>query len=227
MDLVTLNNFSVLKEGGKFLNVACVKAEHHLVGLPFDGPALLVWGSGRYRDSNVSLACVPLSNVGCETARHFFRGFGSGPTDPRWSSIQQDAADLFDQREVGELSVTWVDPIGLYLMLYNAATPRGINARVAEFPWGPWSDPVVVFDPSWPMVGYGNSMHAANSNDGLSDLGREGTSGGEYGPYIIHRFTDKGPPGLRIRPQARIYFTLSTWNPYNVLLMTVTIQREF
>jgi hypothetical protein len=25
--------------------------------------------------------------------------------------------------------------------------------------------------------------------------------------------------------QAQVYFTLSTWNPYNVMLMTATIQR--
>ena len=54
----------------------------------------------------------------------------------------------------------------------------------------------------------------------------DGEWGGEYGPYLIDRFTrevESRPPD---RPQARIYFVLSTWNPYNTVVMTATIQRE-
>ncbi|MGC1295903.1 MAG: hypothetical protein WA869_12790 [Alloacidobacterium sp.] len=49
--------------------------------------------------------------------------------------------------------------------------------------------------------------------------------GGEYAPYMIDRYTrivsSDNPNAL----QAQVYFTLSTWNPYNVMLMTATIQR--
>lgn len=118
-----------------------------------------------------------------------------------------------------------INPLGLWLMLYNASSPRGINARVANNPWGPWSDPVLIFDPSWPSLGYGNFMHIADSDDGLSDPGRCHEWGGEYAPYMIDRYTRAVSSGNPNALQAQVYFTLSTWNPYNVMLMTATIQR--
>jgi hypothetical protein len=69
-------------------------------------------------------------------------------------------------------------------------------------------------------------MHVKDSNDGLSDEGRESEWGGEYGPYLIDRFTREVESRRPDRRQARIYFVLSTWNPYNTVLMTATIQRE-
>ena len=111
-------------------------------------------------------------------------------------------------------------------MLYNAASPRGINARVAISPWGPWSDPVLIFDPGWPNVGYGYFMHVKNSIDPLSDPGREHEWGGEYGPYLIDRYTRMIKLNNTGPLQAQVYFVLSTWNPYNTVLITATIQRE-
>ena len=225
MDLQALYDFSVLREAGKFLNVACVIAPAGVTGLPFDGPTLLVWGSGRYRESNVYLACARLGDVqhvDCDW--RFFAGQEAGSLNPLWSSDKGSAAALFIHPQVGELSVAWVEPFGLWLMLYNAASPRGINARVAISPWGPWSDPVLIFDPWWQGVGYGHFMHVAAGNDPMSDPGREDQWGGEYGPYLINRYTqtinDPGPL------QVRVYFVLSTWNPYNTILMAATIQRE-
>jgi hypothetical protein len=117
--------------------------------------------------------------------------------------------------------VTWIEPLGVWLMLYNAPFPRGILGRVATQPWGPWSDPpIIVFDPS---LGYGVFMHIANSCDGLSDPGREAEWGGEYGPYVISRYTTKN---LIAPKAANVYFTMSTWNPYEVMLMTATIKRD-
>jgi Domain of unknown function (DUF4185) len=106
-------------------------------------------------------------------------------------------------------------------MLYNSSNPRGINARVAAEPWGPRSDPVLIFDPGWPGIGYGHFMHVKGAPDGLSDPGREGESGGEYGPYLICRFT-KATSGEDTK-QSRVYFVMSTWNPYNTVLMAATI----
>ena len=39
------------------------------------------------------------------------------------------------------------------------------NARVALSPWGPWSEPIVIFDPGWPGVGYGHFMHVKDGPD--------------------------------------------------------------
>lgn len=224
-DLVALYDVARLDQDGKFINVACVTVEQGMADLPFDGPALLVWGSGRYRDSDVYLASMPLNAIENPAAWHFFMGVGPN-SRPLWNSDQRLAERLFNQRQVGELSVAWIEPLGVWLMLYNAGTPRGINARAATSPWGPWSDPFVLFDPGWPGVGYGHFMHVKDGNDPMSDPGREHESGGEYGPYLIHRYTralGNPAPGQR---QAQIYYVLSTWNPYNTVLMTTTIHRD-
>lgn len=149
-DLHALYDFSVLSQGGKFLNVACVVREAGLPDLPFGGPALLAWGSGRYRESDVYFGAAPLDAVEDPAAWIYFGGSGPSP----WTADQRAAASLFHQPQVGELSVAWIEPLGLWLMLYNTGSPRGINARVAASAWGPWSDPVLIFDPGWPGLGY-------------------------------------------------------------------------
>ena len=50
-DLHWLYDFSVLAAGGRFLNVACTVWSSTVPGLPFAGPALLAWGSGRHRNA--------------------------------------------------------------------------------------------------------------------------------------------------------------------------------
>jgi hypothetical protein len=105
-------------------------------------------------------------------------------------------------------------------MLYNAGSPRGINARVAQNPWGLWSDSVVVFDPRWAGTGYGAFLHEKDRSDGLSDPGRESEWGGEYGPYVIDRYTR-----ALSHQRAAVYFVMSTWNPYNTVEMKVVLKR--
>ena len=101
-------------------------------------------------------------------------------------------------------------------MLYNALKPRGITMRSAPTPWGTWSDGMIIFDPMRDE-GYGHFMHISvkigKNADALSDANRDDTWGGEYGPYIMSRFTS-GAEG-----QSRIYYTMSTWNPYQVVVM--------
>jgi hypothetical protein len=218
-DLVCLYDLSVARRGGKFINVSCV-AVHDVAGLPVRGPALLVWGSGRYRTSDAYLACVPLGSVEDRGSWRFWSGLEARSQQPVWSEDESDAVALFAHPQIGELSATWNAPLGVWLLMYNAGSPRGINARFAQHPWGPWSDPVVVFDPGWPGTGYGEFMHVQGTPDGLSDPGRENEWGGEYGPYVIDRYT-RAAPGDR----ATVYFTMSTWNPYNVMEMTMILRR--
>ncbi len=219
-NLLCLYDLSIARHGGKFINVSCVAVQDGLAGLPFDGPALLVWGSGRYRASDAYLACVPLGAVEDRDRWRFWCGLETRSQRPLWSENERDAVALFVHPQVGELSATWNAPLGVWLLLYNAGSPRGINARVAQHPWGPWSDSVVVFDPGWAGTGYGEFMHVRDAPDGLSDPGREDEWGGEYGPYVIDRFTRALPGG-----RAAVYFTMSTWNPYNVVEMAMILHR--
>ena len=194
-NLVCLYDLSIAREGGKFINVSCVVADDGVEGLPFGGPAVLVWGSGLYRASDAYFACVPLGDVEDRSRWRFWCGSEARSRRAVWSENESDAVALFAHPQIGELSVTWNAALGVWLLLYNAGSPRGINARVASHPWGPWSDPVVVFDPGWAGTGYGEFMHVQDAPDGLSDPGRENEWGGEYGPYVIDRYTRALPPG--------------------------------
>jgi len=219
-DLVCLYDLSIARRDGRFINVSCVVVDDGVAGLPFRGPALLVWGSGRYRASDAYLACVPLADVEDRGGWWFWCGFEPRSRRPVWSEEESDAVALFSHPQIGELSATWNAPLGMWLLLYNAGGPRGINARVAQHPWGPWSDSLVVFDPGRAGTGYGEFMHVRGSADGLSDPGREDEWGGEYAPYVIDRYTRAMPGG-----RAAVYFTMSTWNPYHVVEMAMTLQR--
>jgi hypothetical protein len=101
-------------------------------------------------------------------------------------------------------------------MLYNSEKPGGIVMRSSTTPWGQWSGTTVIFD-KWRDNGYGNFIHVpskyAKKPDGLSDPNRNDEWGGAYGPYIMARFAS-GAAG-----QCRIYYTMSTWNPYQVVVM--------
>ena len=62
-------------------------------------------------------------------------------------------------------------------------------------------------------------FRAESGCDFLSDPGRLTTYGGIYRPCPIPRFTSATPAG------AAMYFTLSTWNPYNSILMRTEFLR--
>ncbi len=187
---------------GKFINVAFWPA----------GEWLYVYGSGEYRKSSVCLARVRPADLGDRSRIEYFAG--TGPKGAlRWSGKEADAVPLFHQDQVGEFSVAYLPPVRRYIMLYNASKPRGITLRSAEQPWGPWSAGTVIFDPDRDH-GYGHFMHisakAKKKDDGLSDPKREAEWGGEYGPYLMARYTSGA---------CRIYYTMSTWNPYQVVVM--------
>ena len=176
---------------------------------------LYVYGSGEYRKSSVCLARVEPAKVGKLSEWQYFAGVG-GDGQPTWLPKEGDAISLFRHDEIGEFSVAYLQPVKRYAMLYNAKEPRGITMRAAEQPWGPWSNGTVVFEP-WKDGGYGHFMHISakfkDKKDSLSDPKREDEWGGEYGPYMMARFAT-GADG-----ECRIYYTMSTWNPYQVVVM--------
>jgi hypothetical protein len=94
--------------------------------------------------------------------------------------------------------------------------------RSANAPLGPWSEEDIIFQ-SWDDGGYCHFMHVSYQDrncDSVQDPGREDEWAGEYGPYII--------PSL-VRTQngvATVYFVMSTWNPYAVMLMKTELMLE-
>lgn len=201
----------------RFINVAMARAssrDHR--ALPTED-AVLVWGSGRYRASSPRLAFVPVKRFTDRSAWQFWAGTEGGR--PAWTQNEADSADLFDHPVVGELSVAWITSLRRWVMLYNSSSPRGIVMRTAREPWGPWSAPQVAFDP-WLDGGYAQFMHVewkTAKMDTFHDPSRQDTWGGEYGPYLIPRFTTGDAR------RTRLVFTMSTWNPYQVVTMSVDV----
>lgn len=191
-DLSAAENHNM--SNARFINVsmANVKAEDFENLLPCDsGQVVLIWGSGAYRKSNPSLACIAADKIEDKTALRFFSGLGRDGR-PVWSKNESDAAPLFEYPRLGELSAAWIDKISRWVILYNTDAPNGVCMRTAEKPWGPYSQPQVIFD---------------------SNLIYENRWAGAYGPYIIPRFTSGDDK------KCTIYYTLSAWQPYQAFLV--------
>jgi len=222
-----LYDLSDATQGGKFINVSTAIVNNaDISGLPDTvGQGLLLWGGGLYRRSNLYLAYLPLSGVEDKSNLRYFAGIEAGSRRPIWSTQESDAIALFNHPEIGELSVTWNQFLNVWLILYNAGNPRGINFRTAEKPWGPWSPTSLLFEPTVDG-GYCHFMHVS-WDVRICDSVYDGTPGhdisdfgGEYGPYVISRYT-KGDS-----TKSTIYFLMSTWNPYNTVLMKSTLALE-
>jgi hypothetical protein len=208
----------------KFINVVPVIVDNASIhGLPKSaGQGLLVFGTGTYRQSNPYLAYVPMDSVEKRSAWLFYAGTDHVSGSPNWSADEAAAVALFDHPCLGELSVSWMKDLHKWVMFYNCALPRGINMRSADTPWGQWTEGEVIFQP-WNDGGYCYYMHVSYQDrncDSVQDPGRDNVWAGEYGPYIL--------PGLS-RSQGgvtTVYFVMSTWNPYEVMLMKTDLKLE-
>jgi len=221
---------------GYFINISPVIVNNlDVPGLPADvadpsGKGLLLWGSGHYRCSNVYLAYVPLNNIEDSSRRMWRYAVLDTSGNIQWSGCEADAIPLLPSQPpcIGELSVTWNPFLHKWLMLYNC--PNAIYYRTADQPWGPWSVALVLLDPACDR-GYCHFIHsehccdfqsptcaAGNAKDDL--VGSADRSAGPYAPYVISSLT-KGDA-----TSTTIYWLVSTWNPYEVVLMKSTLQLD-
>ncbi|HYE00242.1 MAG TPA: DUF4185 domain-containing protein [Alphaproteobacteria bacterium] len=216
----------------KFINVAPAVAEAAAVpGLPVPaGKAALLWASGRYRQSAPYFAVAPADRIAQGGAMRYFAGLDPADGSPRWSGDEADAAPLFEESCLGELSVAWNPHLRRWLMLYNCGTPNNrIYMRSAERPWGPWSAPETLFAPGrddgpCPFLHPGQGAADAGPAAGcarVSDPHNPHVAGDVYGPYMIPRFA-RGVDGA----SSTIYYLMSTWNPYTVVLMRSTLTLD-
>ena len=206
-----------------FVNLAAnVVAEADAGALPGTGARVVLFGSGQWRKSNVFLATTSLSQIEDKAALRYFAGSGGDSgCAPKWSDKESDAVPLFNtvmenkniEACVGELSVHFDAALGLWIAMYNCG--NRLDVRAARVPWGPWSDAQSLFDPA-KDAGYCQFIYNPKGMPAcpqLSDPDRLGAGGGAFAPYAIRRYSTKTAQG------ARLYFTMSPWNPYNTLLM--------
>ncbi|MFT4110382.1 DUF4185 domain-containing protein [Propionicimonas sp.] len=195
-----------------FINVSVQRRPASAVrGWDGDGDVLLVWGTGPYRASEVRLAAADPRDP---LRPRYWTGAG-------WSRTETDARPLFRPAAVGELSVRWSQAAGRYLMLTASAPQEDIgNAvvlRSAAQPWGPWSPRQRLLD----GVSTGMSpdphtrfIRATLDDEDVGDRifrAQASGTGAAYAPYIYDTAVDGDHLVLR--------YTLSTWNPYQVVLM--------
>lgn len=208
----------------KFINVSVVRIKNSDWDFfpQHEGDGLVLFGSGMYRQSSIYLAYQPVSEIKNRSSIRYFAGVKDGK--PVWTGKEKEAQPIFRLADpkVGELSASYNKFINKWILLYNHDEPRGINLRTSDTPWGPWSEEQVVFQP-WEDGGYCHFMHTSwgHSNcDNVHNQGRENEWGGEYGPYQFEHFATGD------NYSTTIYFTMSTWNPYEVILMKTSLRRN-
>lgn len=205
-----------------FINASAAPATADTAGAlpPGVERGILLWGSGAYRASDVRLAVLPEDRADDRSALRYFAGLDAAGA-PRWSAREEDARPLLDQACVGELSVAWNPLLRKWMMLYNCGAPRSqILLRTADRAWGPWSAPQLLFD--GPRDGWCRFMHdGAGGCPWLSDPHSPTVAGDPYAPSLIASLT-RGAAGSR----SDVYFLMSTWNPYAVVLMKATLRLE-
>ena len=148
------------------------------------------------------------------------------------------APGLSDPGTVGHMSVTYSSNLGLWFMTYDGGRQSkdttGIYFTYASAPWGQWATPQLIFN-ACRDHGFGNfiyySYDKSKPNDNIcpsvTSAGPAGPTAGDqtknvptqtrgvvYAPEMIGRFTEIQGNTLKI------YYLMSTWNPYTNVLMS-------
>lgn len=220
----------VASGGGKFMFLPTLVmdgAQLSAAGLTRSLPAELrtardvvfIWGtSWRALQSNVYLAAFAASDLEAGTGAWFYYS-DSG----RWSREERDAAGLLGSEDASHPSVAWNEALGRFVMMRGSQGGR-IVAQFSATPWGPWSDPLVVFsaaDPWWRRLMHQpgedqivQSIEPIYLRDGSRVQMPDHERGTAYNPNLLPRFTRNADGSVTL------YYTLSTWNPYQVFLMS-------
>lgn len=221
------------------------------------GAYIYIWGTeggidylhsppflARMRPSEIGLAAAGSGLAGANAVPKeifYYAGLGDGGA-PKWvANSEASAAPLFHDTPtdcMGELGVQWNPYVNAWVMLYNCADnttghPNGIYMRTAANPWGPWSAPQTIFNPTpnpTGETGFCYFIHSTatsgpdackNDPGSLNPPGR-GIHGADYGPYFIAHWTR----GASTPESSTIYYTIDTDNPYGQVVVQTTIQRE-
>ena len=196
---------------------------------------------------------LPFELEGDQIAFHprYFRG----ATDdvPEFSADQADAVPLYggELEPVNHAAVSFIAPLSRWLMIYGGSVVDFIDpgniagesqpvrgamyARFARDPWGPWTDatPILVEeDVAQDMVcGKRAPVGCLPTPDppirpGCLELVDPHGGGNLYGANIIDPFTRRVPAESGRGPAADVFWNLSTWHPYSVVLVKTHIEFD-
>jgi hypothetical protein len=207
-----------------------------------------VFGVARYRLSIPYLALAPQDTFADPATWMFYAGQSSGGapkfvTRAEWENghdatgewMPPKGAELYaggvidnvDEHCVGEHSVTYNSALRTWLLVYNCG-PR-VEARTAPDPWGPWSAPtklISMFDPAVVCMLIMNGMTGCGpSKSNFWQFTGQNPPGFFYAPFPMERFTEDLTPADAVGTRtAKIYWLVSTWNPYQVIVMESKLQ---
>jgi hypothetical protein len=157
---------------------------------------------------------------------------------------------------VNQMGIAYLAPLGRWAMFYGGGAPSKVDfsvtlpdgtrpvhdprnaivARYAEQPWGPWSAPVEVLAAGDPMnaepsadsefASGGLLHHEACRTSGCApgehtSLYEQTPWGFFYAPLIVDAWTE-----ARASNSADVYWFLSTWSPYQVVLMKTRLAQR-
>jgi hypothetical protein len=201
---------------------------HLLAGLPHGlrtaSSVVFVFGSSfRYNRSDLYLAVFAIEDVEAGTEKWFYYT-GATEGEP-WSHDETAAIPLLrDHPNIGNHSVVWNDALHRFVLMYG-----NIMVRTAAAPWSVWSLPAQIFAPEgrWAQELIHQSdrdpikhavipiyRHRTNEIFEFKDEKR----GVPYGPYVIDKYT------VNRDGSVNLFFTMSTWVPYQVFLMRTTVR---
>lgn len=187
---------------GDFINIAPL----------VEGDYLYLYGTGEYRASPVHLARKLLSTLETEGGLESYDAATSS-----WVAAGAPADPIVATPYIGELSVQRFPAIGRYVMLdQEMSLGNRIAARFAEKPEGPWSEAVTVATMTDPAF---EEKYCCGDQECLGEqLIHCDQPAGFFGTYML--------PDVIVNPDASftITFTMSTWIPYNVALMSATFR---
>ncbi len=189
------------------------------------GGDLYVFGGGEYRKTDLYLYKTPLAQIENKSAIRYFAGTDT-MGNPIWSQNETDAVPAVDTPSfsekgtsgagnVGESSVAYVKELGLWIVMYQGT--GGVRMHTAKNPWGPWSEPQIVLDPN--KEAYCVFMYTPGKPCQCMD--ESGKPAGPYAPAIVNENTVPDGQG-----GAYVKYVLSTWNPYNTVMLEVHLKRE-
>lgn len=244
-------HISDTQSGGHFVFVAMTELPlPYARQLGFSEPAVLLMGNGNFRSESLYLAVVPKSQFTIDNAKNamqYLVGYDSHGLPVFQSSAESQAIQLVPDTTAGNASLQYNSDLGLWLLTWDggrgSSSTNGVYFSTAFAPWGPWSTPQHIFN-SCADGGFGTFIRyvaATKACPGLtSDAGPAGPiigtpddpfNGQTTSTPVENAFTRLGAvyapfmvPDLAQLSgnQFSIYYNLSTWNPYTVVLMETT-----
>ncbi len=182
---------------GDFVNVATEVA----------GSYVYFFGTGAYRKSPVRLARKSLATLDTPGGVELFDA-----TTHTWGTTR--GAPVIAAPGYGETSVRYFPAIDRWMFLAEDLFGKNqIVARFADTPEGPWTDPPIVLHD---MALLGQTPYCCGQTCGGAQQIIHCGSAGFYGSYLLPDLQQHADGSFTVD------YTMSTWNPYNVVLMQAT-----